>query len=423
MGRTVRALAATVATAVVAGCGSQPQRTSGEAEVTLVASDRERVSPASDVPTTEAAQGLLAFGFELIRDNPQLVETGNVVLSPASIGAAFAMARAGARGETAEQIDAVLHFPTHDLGGAYNAMTRGWTASPAEKNAPELSIANAVFGQLGFPLDPDYLDALAEDFGAGVRTVDFADGSAAQVINDWVKEQTRDRIKELFDELDPATRLVLANAVYLKATWEHQFLAELTTRQPFHRADGTEVRSETMHTPPEYERFSYAATDEWAAVRMPYVGGELAMWVLLPSARDGDPVALLDPAVLAAAKDTAQSQRVDLSLPKWDFQSTLPLDEALQTLGMTEPFNSEADFSGISSATPPIDQVMHRADITVDEKGTEAAAATGIAFAESAPPPADAVMDVDHPFAFVVVHEPTGAPLFEGVMGDPTATR
>jgi len=140
-----------------------------------------------------------------------------------------------------------------------------------------------VFAQRGFALEPDYLDALAKDFGTEVRQVDFAGGSAAGVINEWVRTQTHDRIAKLFDELDPATVLVLANAVDLRATWEQQVLADLTTPAPFHRADGSVVRPETMsHNEPE--RYAYASTDDWSAVRLPYVGDELAMWVLLPSA-------------------------------------------------------------------------------------------------------------------------------------------
>jgi len=185
--------------------------------------------------------------------------------------------------------------------------------------------------------------------------------------------------------------LVLANAVHLRATWEQQVLADLTTPAPFHRADGSVVRPETMsHNEPE--RYAYASTDDWSAVRLPYVGDELAMWV-------------------------------DRSLPKWDFQSDLPLNEPLVGLGMTVPFGPDAGFSGISPLSPPIDEGIHRADITVDEKGTEAAAVTGIGFAVSGPPPADATMTVDHPFAFAIVHEPRGASLFELVVGDPTATQ
>ncbi len=147
------------------------------------------------------------------------------------------------------------------------------------------------------------------------------------------------------------------------------------------------------------------------------------MWVLLPTARNGDPVGLLDPAVLATAMESARSQRVALSLPKWDFQSDLPLNEALMQLGMTVPFSDAADFSGISRKPLKIDQVMHRADITVDEKGTEAAAVTGIGFVEVSLPAADVTMTVDHPLAFVLMHEPSGTPLLEGVVGDPTATQ
>lgn len=155
--------------------------------------------------------------------------------------------------------------------------------------------------------------------------------------------------------------------------------------------------------------------------RMPYLGEELAMWVLLPTARDGDPVALLEPAVLTTAMDRARGQRVDLSLPKWDFQSDLPLNDPLTRMGMSVPFSAMADFSGISPAGLHIDQAVHRADITVDEKGTEAAAVTGIGFVLSAGPSPDVSLTVDHPFAFAIVHEPSGAPLFEGVVGDPTA--
>lgn len=420
--RSAITAAAVLGVATLAACGSQVPPSDDPDGIRLAVSERERVRPAAGAPVDEAALGLQAFGYELISRNPDLLEDGNLVVSPSSIGAAFAMARAGACGDTAEQIDSVLHFPMRGLGDAYNSMTADWSSRSDAKDAPELSIANAVFAQRGFELEPAYLDTLAEDFGTGVRTVDFADGSAAAVINEWVKTETHERIDKLFDQLDPATQLVLANAVYLKATWEKKFLADLTSPAPFHRADGTVVRPATMHTH-DAERYAYVSTGDWAALRMPYVGDELAMWVLLPAARDGDPVGLLDPAVLETAIDQARPQRVQLSLPKWDFQSDLPLNEPLQALGMTVPFGAGADFSGIAPAGLQIDQVMHRADITVDEKGTEAAAVTGIGFVVSAPPAPDVVMSVDHPFAFVILHEPTGAPLFEGVVGDPTATQ
>lgn len=410
------------ATVVSVACGSTTQVTPGVAQAELISSDLSRSVPAAHAPTAQAASALRTFGYELINRNPHLLEDGNLVLSPASIGTAFAMARAGAGGKTAEQIDAGLHFPTRGLGDAYNDLTAAWTSHSGAKDAPELSIANAVFAQRDLEINPTYLNALAHDYGAGVRTVNFSDDSAADQINAWAEAQTHGRIDKIAGVIDPATLLLLANAVYLKATWKRQFLADLTRTAPFHRADGTVVRPETMsYEGPE--SFGYATGDGWSAVRLPYVGDELVMWVLLPAAHVGDPVDLLDPEVIAAAMDQARTQRVDLQLPKWDFQSDLSLTGTLQGLGMRAPFDADADFSGISPVRLHISDVVHRADITVDETGTEAAAVTGVFIAAGGPPPPDAVMHVDHPFAFVILHEPTGAPLFEGVVGDPTATQ
>jgi serine protease inhibitor len=281
-------------------------------------------------------------------------------------------------------------------------------------------VANSLFVQDGFALKQPFLNALARDFGAGVRTVDFVGGAAAPIVNAWVREQTRDRIEKLFDEIPTTTRLVLANAIYLEATWAHRFTPDLTRDGAFRRAAGDPVDVPFMHQTGE---FDYVRGDGWSAVRLPYRGGELSMWVLLPDGT-GDPVELLDPAVLARAASDAKPERVELSLPKWDFQSDVPLTEILQAMGMRRAFSPTAEFGGISDTGLLVDEVMHRADITVDEKGTEAAAVTGIMMMESAVPvQPGTVFDADHPFAFAVMHDATGAPLFEGVVGDPSRTQ
>jgi serpin B len=386
--------------------------------VHLVDSNLQRAAPPAGADTGAAVQGLRQFGFSLINAERGSAENGNRVVSPASVGAAFAMGRSGARGTTADQIDDVLGFPP-DTGPVYNTLTAQWS-SQCGRDAPQTRIAHAVFAQEGLPLKQNYLDAMATDFGAGVRAVDFAEPAAADLINDWVRQETRDHIDKLFDILDPETRLVLANAIYLEAQWVTPFPAASTSAAPFDRAEGGTVQVDTMlNTAP----FDYADGDGWSAVRLPYKGRDLAMWVLLPDT-SSDPIALLEPAVLSQAARRASTQMVQLSLPKWDFQSNLPLIEALKNLGMTAPFTDAADFSGITDVELLIDQVQHRADITVDEKGTEAAAVTGIALRElSGPPVSDVRMGVDHPFAFVVLHELSGAPLFEGVVGDPSATQ
>lgn len=264
-----------------------------------------------------------------------------------------------------------------------------------------------------------FLEALARDFGAGLRAVDFG-ADAAEVINAWVRAQTRERIQRLFDELSPATRLVFANAIYLKATWVSQFTAEATRDGRFRRASGGRVPVPFMH---QASAFDFIRDADWSAVRLPYRGGDLSMWVLLPD-RIGDPVPLLEPSVLERATATASREVVELSLPKWDFQSDVPLTEVLPAMGMAKAFTEAAEFSGIADAELMIDEVIHRADVTVDEEGTEAAAVTGIAMRASGLPPSPTASFVaDRPFAFVVLHDATGAPLFEGVVGDPSATR
>jgi serine protease inhibitor len=378
--------------------------------------EREAPSPAASASVTEAAVGLQELGHRLLSEHPELLDGANGVLSPASIGVAFAMLRAGAEGETAEQIDDVFGFPATDLGPAYNALTSQWTPSDGD-GAPVLSVANSLFVGQDFALKQPFLDALARDFGAGVRTVDFA-GDAAEVINAWVEEQTRDRIGKLFDDLPPETKLVLANAIYLKAKWSQQFAADETRDDAFRRASGGSVRVPFMH---QTSSFEYARGNGWSAVRLPYKGDELSMWVLLPDGT-GDPVRLLDPKVLSEATRSATPQQVELALPKWDFQTDAPLTDVLPAMGMERAFTDAAQFGGVGERPLEISQVMHRADITVDEEGTEAAAVTGIGMrVTSLPPAAQATFVADHPFAFVVLHETTGVPLFEGVVGDPSA--
>src|SRR5262245_34333027 len=383
----------------------------------LVASEVRREAATETTAASEAAVGMQAFAHRLLSEHPELFVGPNAVLSSSSIGTAFAMLRLGAEGETVTQIDAVLGFPAIGLGPAYNFLTGQW--STTGDDGPELAIANSLFVRDGFGLDPDFLDALARDFGAGVRTVDFTSDEAVRVINAWVRRETRERIDRLFDSLDPETRLVLANAIYLKAEWVSKFAASSTYEGEFRREPGGSVRVPFMH---QTSNVDYVRRPDWSAVRLPYRGSELSMWVLLPIG-GVDPIELLAPAVLAEAAEKAEPLRVDLALPKWDFKQDLPLNAALQAMGMPRAFTDLAEFPGVSADPLKIDQVMHRADITVDEAGTEAAAATGISMVPVAAVMPQMSFDADHPFVFVVLHDATGSPLFEGVVGDPSVTR
>jgi serine protease inhibitor len=204
---------------------------------------------------------------------------------------------------------------------------------------------------------------------------------------------------------------VLANAVYFKGDWVTRF--DEARPAPFTRADGSAVQADTMHViAPD---LGYAEGDGWQAVELPYADSDLSMLVMIPT--DGsDPGTLLDPAALAQVRADVRPHVVELFLPKWDFETSIDLLPPLRDLGLT----AVDDFSGISDVDLFVDQAIHRADITVDESGTEAAAVTGIAFrvcAGCGPP----IVHADHPFVFAIVHEPTGTPLFIGRVADPTA--
>ncbi|MEN3309602.1 MAG: hypothetical protein V7603_5804 [Micromonosporaceae bacterium] len=413
------AAAAGLVLATAAACGSPDPPT-------LSAAGVSRRQPAAGAPVDAVARGITALGYQLATS--ALPAGKNSVTSPLSIAYAFAMARAGAGGATARQIDQFFGFPPSGLHDAFNALTRQVVtadAPPAKARAttrpagppqpPVVCVGNALFPQQGYPIGQQFLHTLAAQYGTGVHPVDFGSGKALGIIDDWARQQTAGRIKKVFDQLSRDTRLVLANTIYLRADWAHPF-EEGTAPQPFTRADHSTVQVPTMRG---QARLRYAAGSGWQAVELPYAGGQLAMRVLLPPAGQA-PGRLLAPASMAAVAAALQPADVGVALPKWDFASNLDLKQALTSLGLTEPFDLNADFSGINPELH-IAQAVHRANITVDEWGTEAAAVTGLSFDLALPAPPKIQMTVDRPFAFAIVHAATGIPLFMGQVADPTA--
>jgi serine protease inhibitor len=427
--RAVTLLGLAVITVAGAGCGASPDAGPGGAGLEQAdPSTRSAPPPADDSPAT-LTEGLAGFAHDFYL---QAATPGkNVVVSPLSVAMAVSMARVGAGGETAAQIDRALHFPTTGRDAAFHRLaTELGTDAPVPSPArdatrardpedppqpPIVSTANGLFVQEGFSIGEAFRRTLATDYGAQSRTVDFT-RDATDVIDAWVREQTAGRIDRLFDDLDPWTVLVLANAVYLKADWATAFIEEPTVDAAFHRSDGTVMTAPMMH---RTGAMRYASGPGWQAVELPYAGDELAMRVVVPTG-DAPLSDLLSPDAQAAVAVGLHEERVAFSMPRWDFATDLDLEPVLEGLGMTDAFTPAADFSGISPGLL-IDQAIHRATITVTEWGTEAAAATGIAFRFSAQVPPPLEVRADHPFVFSVVHVPTGAPLFVGSVADPTA--
>lgn len=407
---------ALLVTSLVAGCAA-------DSGIAIAAVPRASAPPAD---AAHAGAAINDFGFELLAAATKPGE--NAVLSPASVAIALAMARAGARGETAAQMDAVLRAVASDEhAGWLNALDAALASrtgrfqdlSGAEREVI-LRIANAPFAQRDYAWNQAYLDALASRFAAGVRLVDYANDheAARRLINAWVDERTERRIPELLQQgiLDPDTRLVLVNAIYLKAAWLTPFFPDATAPAPFTRQDGTTIDVAMMRGLVEAQ---YASGDGWRAVDLPYVGGALAMTVIVPDDLAAFQ-ATLDADRFAAIVGALSAHEVALTLPKWGQETKVDLKTVLAAMGMPDAFDPGlADFSGMTDADRLfITAVIHQANIDVDEKGSEAAAATAVVMGRtSAPQPV--TLNVDRPFLFALRDVQTGAILFLGRVTEP----
>lgn len=422
-----------------AGCtprppGSVPPPTSGgKASVPpasgLAISDQPRdLSPAvGSEEVTELAAANAAFAFDLYR--ALRGAEGNLFFSPYSISVALAMTYAGAAGNTADQMASSMHFtlPRDRLHPAFNAYAldlQNRAEAETEGTAFELSVANSLWGQQDFPFRREFLDLLAEHYGAGMRLVDFAaDPEAARLaINGWVSDETRDKILDLIPSgaIDPLTRLVLANAIYFQAGWLHPFEAEATTTEPFHLLDGTTVDAPLMHQDRAYGR---SVRDGYRAVELPYASGNMSMLILLPDEGEFRSVEeALGPEMVQQLVDELTFGPVILSLPRFSYDSDFSLEAALRNLGMTDAFDpGSADFSGMDGRRDLfIGSILHKAFVSVDEHGTEAAAATAVIMElTSAYLDEPIVFTVDRPFLFLIRDRETGSILFLGRVLDP----
>jgi serpin B len=378
---------------------------------------------------TEAAASLHALGAGLYRElsGPE----GNVALSPYSVGVALALTLNGAKGETLAQMLAVLDADDMDsLNDGLDDLTEHieGIAGSLDLGGPEpaeivLDAANALFGEQSVAWKQDFLDTVAASYGAGLQVVDFVTASAAatDAINAWVATQTRDKIPVIIPAglLDAMTRLVLVNTLYLKAPWETPFLKNLTADGPFRLATGETVQVPCMVSGSGTAN-GLGQGDGWQATRLLYLGGQLAMTIVLPDeGRLGDVEAAIGQGGLPQIVGSLEPQAVQLTLPRWTFRFNASLVSSLQALGMEAPFG-DADFSGMTQDEEIfISDVLHEVFIAVDEEGTEAAAVTVVAMRAQGMPAAPVPMVVDRPFLFVIHDVRHGTPLFVGRVADP----
>jgi serpin B len=393
---------------------------------TLVQSSVDRASPqVSDETLQQVGMAYNAFAFDFYQQARQ-DSSDNLIFSPYSISTAFAMVYAGAKGETEAEMTRGFHYPLAqtELHPALNRLSQNLTEDAGEEGEFELNIANAVWAQQDYELNQSYLDLLAAQYGAGVRIENFKSdtGRAAAVenVNEWVSVATQEKIREIANErtFTENTRLVLANAIYFYADWLSPFKAEATRPRPFTANDGSTNDVDMMA---QQLDALYAEGDGWQAIALPYKGERIRMVAIRPADGTFDQFeAGLTADQFQSITDALTIQDTVVFLPKFEYETTLAeLPDMLKGMGVNLVFEEEiADLSGIEPKQELyVGKAIHKATITVDEEGTEAAAVTVIVVdgAGSAPPQEEPkVIEFDHPFLYVIQDEVTGTILFVG---------
>ena len=348
----------------------------------------------------------------------------NVFFSPYSIFVALAMTYEGARGDTAKQMKSVLGFEQNDeislcsFGRIYNLLN-----IDAEYS---LNTANALWTKKNYPFLKEYLSFIDNYYMGKAIDIDFTNlNKAAEIINQWVEENTGGKIEDMLSSTDisPDTVLILSNAIYFKGLWLTQFDVENTVDRDFEITTEDIVQVPTMILTDSEESFNYTETEELQILELPYKGDAVSMIIILPKENNiTSVVQQFNIANLSTWMDSMYPTKVYIYLPKFTFETEYNLKDMLIAMGLNITFSFDADFSGINGYGGLfIEKVLHKAFIEVNEEGTEAAAATTVHILETSIPEPPKVFNADHPFIFLIQHKETGCVLFMGYVSNPTA--
>jgi len=358
-------------------------------------------------------------------------DSSNIFFSPLSISSALAMTYEGARGQTAKEIQSVFYFPKDDdlrrteYAAIFNKLN--------ERNKKyKLSTANALWAQKNYPFLKEYLDGVKKYYGGKATNLDFEkDPEGSRItINNWVEDQTNDKIKDLIPSgsINASIGLVLTNAIYFKGEWVKQFNETETRDENFRISKNNSVKVPMMQRTDEEAKFNYAENDKLQILEMPYSGEELSMLILLPKNDDLTTLEnLLSAKKLSAWKKDLENQRVKIFIPKFKFETKYFMADDLKSMGMPTAFNwPGADFSGMDGTKELfISKVIHQAFIEINEEGTEAAAATAVFMEDGAAPGVKLpskipIFRADHPFIFLIQEKSSENILFMGRVVNPT---
>ncbi len=339
----------------------------------------------------------------------------NIFFSPYSISTALAMTYEGAKGQTADEMRSVLHFPK-DANIRRPSFAKIHNLINKKDKKYKLYTANALWTQKDHPFLKEYTDLIQRYYTGKTTPLDFANETDSRnTINRWVEDQTNNKIKDLIPKglITPLTRLILTNAIYFKGKWFHPFDKESTKEENFMVNPHKTIKVPMMSITDS--RFNYVETNNLQALEMLYNGKELSMLILLPKGNLKSIEDSLDANKLSKLRESLHNEKVHVFLPKFTFKTRYYLSKALKQMGMSTPFTKNADFSGMDGTKSIwINKVIHQAFVEVNEEGTEAAAATAISTKTLAIEETVKIFRADHPFIFIIQERKTGSILFLG---------
>ena len=362
------------------------------------------------------------FAFDLLKQITRVQPGTNVFISPFSVSSVLQMVGNGAAGETKVEMQRVLKtagLPADTL----NAACKDLNQSLNSQTNVILNLANAIWYKKEFHLKPGFISVNQHFFQADLAGVDFTKPESAQTINDWADRSTRGKIKQVVQwPFDPATRVILANAIYFKGKWDRPFDKQATQNHGFHALPG--VTPEQVPTMWQHGRFNYQQGDGFQAVRLSYAGGHLQMYLFLPDT-NSSPAKLLADLNADTWRDKIlpqfRNRKGTLALPRFKMEYEAVLNDPLEALGMKLAFTGNADFSAMAGEPLFVSEVKQKSFVEVNEEGTEAAAVTTVKVVATAAPRPEELFEmiVDRPFLFVIADDQTKSVLFLGVISDP----
>jgi len=358
-------------------------------------------------------------------------DSGNIFFSPFSISSAFVMTYEGAKGQTADEIRSVFYFPDDsnlrrtEYASIFDEINKG-------DKKYKLSSANALWAQQDYQFSKDFFDNVEKYYGGKATNLDFKkDPEGSRVtINNWVENQTNDKIQNLIPAgfINTITKLVLTNAVYFKGEWVKQFNKNDTKEENFRTSNSGTVKAQMMQRTDDEAIFNYAENSNLQMLEMPYSGDELSILFLLPKNNNLTKLeGILSTKNISDWKKDLEEQRVKVFIPKFKFETKYFMADDLKAMGMPLAFSDSADFSGMTATGKrdlKIDEAIHQAFVEVNEEGTEAAAATAvvmvpIGFAEPHKEPKIPIFRADHPFIFLIQQKNSSDILFMGRVVNP----